>query len=256
MTQATLFTIAGGILSVLISPLLGGVSLEGLTSLWWVVGIMILAQAFGNVLYFKGLSQLEASVTSIAFSSILLWSILLSIVFLGSTFSIQQSLGILILFIAIIIVQYTKGIKKIEPAILYVIGAAFLFSVFQVASAELAKTVATATYLLMNYMGSAAVIGIVYRKTIQKDLLTLTAKKRSVLLPLIMAAVCSVGYFVFSYFAYMKAPDRGVVVVLLTSQVVLSVMLGIVLLKEHTRIGLKLGAAFLAAIAGILIKSS
>ncbi|PIQ35960.1 MAG: hypothetical protein COW60_01195 [Candidatus Yonathbacteria bacterium CG17_big_fil_post_rev_8_21_14_2_50_43_9] len=60
---------------------------------------------------------------------------------------------------------------------------------------------------------------------------------------------------VFSFMAYKVAPDKGVVVVLLTSQVILSVIFGIIFLKEKDNISKKVLAGILAFIAGIFIKS-
>ena len=255
MAQSVLFTGAAAILSLIISPIIGGISTAGLSELWAVALIMVLAQSFGNILFFKGLAALEASVTAIAFSSILLWSVILSVMFLGSSFSIVQIFGIVFLFAAIVMVQYKKGVKKVEPAILYIVFSALLFAVFQVSSAELAKTVPAATYLLLNFAGATVIVWLIYFKRVNSDLKELSRQKLMVSQAVALAAICSTGYFVFSYFAYMAAPDRGVVVVLLTSQVVLSVILGILLLKERENTGRKLGAGFLALIAGILIKS-
>jgi uncharacterized membrane protein len=74
-------------------------------------------------------------------------------------------------------------------------------------------------------------------------------------LELPFAGITSLGYFVFSYLAYGIAPSRGVVVLLLTTQVILSVILGIILLKERDRVGRKLISAVVAVAGAILIKS-
>jgi drug/metabolite transporter (DMT)-like permease len=255
MTQAMLFTGTATILSLLISPFFGGISTDGLSDLWLIALLMVLAQAFGNILFFKGLADLEAGVTAIAFSSILLWGAILSVMFLHSSFSLVQVIGMGLLFVAIIAVQYKKGSKKIESPILYIIGSALLLAVFQICSAQLAKSVPTATYLLLNFGGSTALVWLVYRQRIHADLRKLKLQKVKVTQVAVLAALCSMGYFVFSYFAYRQAPDRGVVVVLLTSQVVLSVILGAIFLKERGHIKRKLGAGVLALVAGILIKS-
>lgn len=65
----------------------------------------------------------------------------------------------------------------------------------------------------------------------------------------------SMLYFLFSYLAYRYAPDRGIVVVLLTSQVILSVLFGLLFLKEKENTTKKVAAGILAFIAGVLIKS-
>lgn len=255
MTQSALFTGTALLLSLLISPFVGGISFRGIGSLWLPTTIMIVSQALGNVLFFKGLAKLEASVTAIAFSSILLWGSILSVIFLGSSFAPKQLLGIALLGVAILLVQYNKKAQRVNLAIMYILASALSFAVFQVSSAELAKTMPAGTYLVLSFGGATALVWLAYMERIRNDLRTLDKDRISVATATLMAAACSTGYFVFSYFAYQNAPDRGVVVVLLTSQVILSVILGILLLKERDNMPRKLVAGVIAVLAGLLIKS-
>lgn len=255
-TQAVLLTTGAGLLAVLVSPLVGGVTIHGLSAVWFIALLMVASQAFGNILFFKGLEKLDASTAQIAFASILLWSTLLSILFLGSQFTFKQFVGILILFIAILTVQYTKKKDRtINTGILYVFMSTFLFAVFQTTSAELAKTISAGTYLVLAYLGSSLIIGAIYYGRLKKDSQFLKTNARKLLTPMLFACITSIMYFVFSYFAYKSAPDRGIVVVLLTSQVILSVILAIIFLKERKNVNRKLVGGALAVIAGVLIKS-
>lgn len=255
-TQAVLLTTGAGLLAVLVSPLVGGITIHGLSAVWFIALLMVASQAFGNILFFKGLEKLDASTAQIAFASILLWSTLLSILFLGSQFTFKQFVGILILFIAILTVQYTKSKDRtINAGILYVFMSTFLFAVFQTTSAELAKTISACTYLVLAYLGSSLIVGAIYYGRLKKDSQFLKTNARKLLNPMLFACVTSILYFVFSYFAYKSAPDRGIVVVLLTSQVILSVILAIIFLKERKNVNRKLVGGALAVIAGVLIKS-
>ncbi|MEK7499803.1 MAG: EamA family transporter, partial [Patescibacteria group bacterium] len=167
----------------------------------------------------------------------------------------KQLIGIVVLFLAILLVQYKKGVKRIEPAVLYILASALLFAVFQVSSAELAKTMPAGTYLLLSFGGATLIVWLAYIKRVREDIKTLIKQKTTVAKATLFASACSTGYFVFSYFACRNAPDRGVVVVLLTAQVILSVLLGVLLLKETDRLPRKITAGVMAVIAGILIKS-
>lgn len=217
--------------------------------------MMIISLTLGNILFFKGLSNLEASITAIAFSSILLWGSVLSVLFLDSSFIPKQIIGIILLGFAIIFVSYNRKAHLIDRSVLYIIVSALLFAIFQVSSAELAKTMSAGAYLFLSFGGASLLTYLVYMKKVHQDIAVLTHKKMYVLRATLSAAACSTGYFLFSYFAYRYAPDRGIVVVLLTAQVILSVILGVILLKERDRIPRKIIAGVLALIAGILIKS-
>jgi len=255
ITQSVLLTGAAAILTVLVSPFIGGLSFHGLASLWPIALLMTVSQAFGNIVFFKGLEKLEASSAQVVFASILIWSTILSVIFLGSHFSYLQLVGIFILLGAILLVQYRKGVTLIDRNALYILAAAALFAVFQITSAEMAKTVSAGAYLLTAYLGATVIIGLGYWSKVKADIPALTKKASVTLKATLFASATSLLYFVFAYFAYQKAPDRGVVVVLLTAQVVVTVVLAIIFLKERDYIKRKLAAGVLAVIAGFLIKS-
>lgn len=255
-TQAILLTTGAGILSLPLSPFIGGIHFRGLAAVWGLAALMVIAQAIANILWFKGLERLDASTAQIAFSSILLWSTLLSVLFLHSQFSIQQFIGIAILLVAILSVQYSKtNHRAFNEGIVYVLISTALFAVFQTASAELAKTLSAGAYLLIAYIGASVIVMTVYRHKIWRDAEYIRSHASTVLGTTLFMCSTSLMYFVFSYFAYKQAPDRGIVVVLLTSQVVLGVLLAIIFLKERNNVGRKVMGGILAVVAGILIKS-
>ncbi len=255
-SQAILLTTGAGFLSLFISPFVGGIHFEGLSAVWGIVLLMVISQAFGNILWFKGLEKLDASTAQIAFASILVWSTLLSALFLQSRFTMQQFVGITILLIAILTVQYTRTKhRELNKGLLYVLLSSILFAVFQITSAELAKTISTGAYLLIAYLGASVFVVAVYWHKAKRDFIYVKKRFIDVLGVTFFMCIMSLLYFVFSYFAYRHAPDRGVVAVLLTSQVVLGVILAIIFLKERTRVKQKVAGGILAVIAGVLIKS-
>ena len=255
ITHSLLLTTVAGILSLLLSPLIGGISFTGIGGYWISILLMVFSQAFGNIFFFKGLKDLDAGTTQIAFSSILMWVAGLSAVFLGSVFSTIQIIGMVLLLLSILLVQYQGKKLQIAPGILDIIISALLFAVFQVASADLSTNISSGAYLVLAYFGPSVIIGILYAKTLVKELSSLKTQLKSTTSNTLFASGTSLGYFIFSFFAYQQAPDRGIVVVLLTAQVILSVIFGIIFLKERGNMGKKLLAGILAVIAGILIKA-
>ncbi|PIY69269.1 hypothetical protein COY90_01535 [Candidatus Roizmanbacteria bacterium CG_4_10_14_0_8_um_filter_39_9] len=255
MTQAVLMTTCAGILSIPFALYIGDSAMTNSFSIWPVVFVMVISQAFGNILYFKGMNTLDAGTSQIAFSSILIWSFILSIIFLQSKFSTIQLFGTLLMGIAIMIVYRHKNNIRVNVGIIYVIGAALLFAIFQITSAMISKQLSTGAYLLITYFGSSTIVGLVYYKTIIKDFLKLIKQIGHTLTTLFFASGTSIMCFVFSYFAYQKAPNRGIVVLLLTSQVILSVIFGVIFLKEKDNLKQKIAAGILAFVASLLIKA-
>ena len=255
ITLSFLLTFTTGLLVLLFNPLVGGLDFSGVKSNLFTLLLIVITSVVGNIVYFAGQKKLDAGVTQIIFSSILIWGGILSVLFLNSTFSIQQVVGMIILLTAIIMIQYKKGKISLNKSVVYIILSAMLFALFQVGSAQVSSTISAAAYLLITSFGTAFIIFVIYFNTIKKDYAPLRTHLKSTVHNLFFASGTSSLYMVFSFLAYKNAPDRGVVVVLLTSQVILSVLFGIVFLKEWKNIEMKVIAGVLAFIAGILIKS-
>lgn len=256
ITQSFMLTTITGLFALVISPSIGGITFRGVEYMLFPILVMVASQAFGNVLFFRGIRHLDTGTGQIAFSSILVWGTMLSILFLGSKFSIMQLAGILLLMGAIVFIQYKKGRIELNGGFLSIVAAAALFAIFQVSSADLSKSLTTGTYLVLAYLGPSIVIGLSCFRDIRKDYTLIRRQLRNMLSSTIFASGTSLLYFIFSYLAYQQAPDRGVVVVLLTAQVILSVIFGIIFLRERENQGRKLLAGALAFLASVMIKSS
>ncbi|MDP4011629.1 MAG: DMT family transporter [Candidatus Roizmanbacteria bacterium] len=255
ITLSFLLTASTGLLILLFNPLLGGLDFSGVKSNVMILALIVITSVVGNIVYFAGQKKLDAGVTQIIFSSILIWGGILSVLFLQSTFSTQQVIGMIILLTAIIMVQCKKGSVSVNKSALYIVLSAMLFALFQVGSAHVSTSIHVAAYLLITSLGTALTILCTSFNTIKKDYVALKTHFKGTVTNLFVASGTSSLYMMFAFLAYKNAPDKGVVVVLLTSQVILSVLFGIVFLKERENIKVKIIAGVLALIAGILIKS-
>jgi drug/metabolite transporter (DMT)-like permease len=252
-TQSTLLPLAGGIIAILISPLLGGIHLDFQKVNLMAIILMILGQGVGNVAYFVSMKHLNNSTAQIAFSSILLFNTALSVIVFHLHLSFLNIFGLILLILAIISVISGK-VDFHKKGVALMVFSAFCFSIFQLSSADLSKQIGSATYLVLAYFGAALVIFIYKWKTIIKDL-TETKNIKSTLLIPFLTAIPSLGNFTFAYYAYKTAPEPGRVAMLLTSQVVLGVLMSHFILKEKTHLIRKIGAAILVVLAAFLIKN-
>jgi drug/metabolite transporter (DMT)-like permease len=219
ITQSFLVLILAGFLSLAIGPFISEYDFTALPSIWPLLLVLITSQAFGNVIFFKGLKDLDSGTSQIAFSSILIWGALLSLLFLGSSFSLYQIIGIILLLVSIFILNYSNKKISISHSFLLVMVSSLLFATFQVSSAEVSQTISTATYLVVMYFGSAFVLLATYAQKVIEDIKKI-AREASWVKPLLASSITSLLQFVFVYFAYQAAPDRGVVILLLSTQVV------------------------------------
>lgn len=254
-TQTFLLSFTSGVLAFLFSPVIGGVNFSSIDKHFVIILFIVLTSVVGNIIYFTGQKYLDTGTTQIAFSSILIWGITLSILFLKSKFSPLQVAGAALLMFAIALTQFKKGGLILNSGVALVIISAFLFSFFQVASASVSPFISTGTYLIVVFFGSSLAIFLIYMRGIITDFRKLYVHLGSTINIILFTSGTSLLYNIFAYLAYKTAPSRGTVVVLLTSQVVLSVIFGIIFLKEKDNVAKKIVAGVLAFAAGILIKS-
>lgn len=251
-TQAALLSFSGALIALLVSPLLGGLHFDFSKVSLVAVTLVMLGQGLGNITYFASIKNLTSGTAQIAFSSILFFNTFLSLVFLNLDLSFLNVFGLVLLMLAILSVV-TGKVELHRKGVALMVLSAFLFSVFQLSSAEISKQVGAATYLVLAYLGSVAVTLTLKWKVVVRDLRK--AERRTTLGVPLITAIPSLGNFLFAYYAYRTAPQPAKVAMLLTSQVVLTVFLSYFFLKEKGHILRKVSAAILVVIAAILIKN-
>lgn len=251
-SQAVVLLGSAGFVSLLLSPLLGGVTSDFSEVSIIAISLVILGQVFGNILYFTAIKDLTGGTAQIAFSSVLIFNALLAVIFLNLHLNLVNVLGIVLLMIAIVSVTSGK-IELNKRGVTLMILSALMFSIFQLASAELAGQVSAATYLLLAYFGSAMIIFVIKPRVIYRDIASKKTTRRVAIIGF-ATAVPSVGNFLFAYYAYRDAPEPAKVAMLLTAQVVLTVILAYFFLKERNHLWRKLLAAVLVLASAFMIK--
>lgn len=249
--QAAALPLAAAVISILISPLVGGFSISNKFSFFTVI-LVVLGQGLGNITYFEAIKSLHNSTAQIAFSSILIFNTIFSVLFLNLRLTPLNFMGIFLLMGAILMVVAGK-MEFNKKGIFWMVISAALFAVFQLSSSELSKQVSAASYLVIAYLGAALVVILIKFKDIKKDLKTIIKNPEIGRVPFYTASF-SLGNFIFAYWAYRSAPQASKVAILLTSQVVLTVILSYFFLKEKNHLMIKLFAGILVIIAAFLIK--
>jgi len=142
---------------------------------------------------------------------------------------------------------------SLNKGVIIILIAAIVFAIFQVTSAIASRYVNTVTYLFYANLATATLVLVLNPKTSLKDFKIIKRNITNTISKTLFASLTSMIYMIFSFAAYRLAPDRGVVVVLLTSQVIISVIFGVIFLKERNNIPKKIIAGTIAFIAAILI---
>jgi drug/metabolite transporter (DMT)-like permease len=242
-----------GLLAIPLSPFVGGLSTAGLAEHWPTLLVVCIASGFGGMAYFHGIRSLDAGTAQIVFSSIILWGLMLSALILDSRFAAQQLVGAAILIVAIAIAQFDERLR-ISSGAWFILLSAAMFSIFQVGGAHVADDVSAGTFLLLTNLGPAVLIAVAYGGRTVDELRQLRSIPARAAYVSMCTVAFSMSYFTCAYFAYRSAPDAGVVVILLTAQVVVAVLLSAIFLGERRHLGRKLAAGALAVLAGALIR--
>lgn len=250
-TQAFLMLSAAFMVALVSLPFLGGFNLGSNTSFGLVL-LVALSQGLGNIIYFAALRHLTNGTAQITFSSILLFNTGFAVLFMNLDLSLLNFLGVLVLMGAILLATTGKVEINMRGVILMLFAAAS-FAVFQLASGELSKQVSAATYLLVSYGGAAVMIFFAGMRKIISDIKRVRSKELLIKIPL-LTALPSVGNFLFAYYAYRAAPEPARAAMLMTAQVVVTVILSYFLLREQDHVWRKVVASVLVVCSAFLIK--
>jgi drug/metabolite transporter (DMT)-like permease len=251
-TQATILPLAAAFIALVISPFIGGISLDPAKLNLTAAILVVLGQGLGNILYFASIKNLTNGTAQIAFSSILVFNTLLALIFLNLHLSPLNVFGIVLLMIGILSVVTGKVELNVKGVLLMLL-AALCYAVFQLSSAVISKEVPPATYLLIAYLGGALVVVVVKSKLVFQELSQAQLSKTAGIA--LLTAAPSLGNFIFAYYAYRTAPEPAKVAILLTSQVVVTVFLSYFMLKEKDHVWRKVLAGVLILVAAAVIKS-
>jgi len=237
-TQALLPSVYAMLISIIVL-LVGKMEFSVEKGNMMLVLLVVIPQGLGNIVYYKAMQYLTSGTAQISFSSILGFNVILS----------------MIILLALAILSVAHGRIEFHPkGVALMIFSTFLFSIFQLATAQLSPFVSTMAYLIISYSGAALVVFVMKSNIIVQDISKLLNNKKLLLIPL-FTALPSLGNFLFAYYAYRAAPEPAKVAMLLTSQTVFAVIISYFFLKEREHVLRKIFAALLVLASAVLIKA-
>ncbi|MEM6998126.1 MAG: DMT family transporter [Patescibacteria group bacterium] len=251
---SVLFLGLAGLIALGFSFFYEGIDLSILREETMLISLTIFTMVIGNVVYFKGQDMVDAGTTQIALSTKLVWAALLAMPILGTTYDGLQVLGMFILAGAILLTSkgISKGVASWGALLIAVSAISFAFN--SIYLAQLAEATDVHTYLAVSYLGTAIFTIPLGLKNLKKDVSFVSKNKATTVKSMLFASLTSLVYFVAIYNTFNQAgDDRGLVSVLTNVQVVTTVLLAAIVLKERDQIGRKIFASMLVLLAAYLI---
>lgn len=253
-TLSTLLVFESAIGALILSPLFGGLDFSGVGEHWFKVLVMVVSLGVGNIIFFKGQHMIDAGTTQIALASKLIWTALLAIPLVGASYDFKQVIGMLLLALAIVLAagKISKGIASTGALIIALSAVSFSFN--SLTAADVANELSAPAYLIISFVGAGLVSLIVGVKYLREDYRLLRSYKSKSIIFSGFASMMSLVYFIAIYYLFRQAgEDRGLAAVLINAQVVTTVILASILLKEKEHIVQKAIAAAMVLISALLV---
>lgn len=212
--------------------------------------IMTIFYGLGNVLLFKAIEKAQISLVAILFSTRAIFAVFLSTLILHEVFTINQIIGALLVLAGIVIVNL-HGIKlQFGKGELYALIAALCFGAAFINDKILLNTFSVNPYLVLNFLFPALATAIIYPKFFMQGKTLLT---KSIRLPfLLQCAIFSISV-VALFTAIQIAPNVSQVAVINVTNVIVTVLLAVIFLKERNSMGKKILGALLAFMGLLLV---
>jgi uncharacterized membrane protein len=206
--------------------------------------------AAGTFLIFKAIKEIEASelVILTAFSAII--TIAGGIIFLGEPFSLRQVLGTALILIAIIIVQKKTGLSGKWGMWLALLGGS-CYAVAVVSDTHILKTYDAVSYTPVMSLLPGIILLLFNPRVVTKLKSYVNATYvKNLSLYCFFYGIQAVCYYV----ALNKGANASQMAPLFRAEIILTVILAVIFLREREKIPLKIFGAIIAAVGVILLK--
>lgn len=204
----------------------------------------------GTVCLYKAYKIIEASEVTILSSSQRLWSVLGAFIFLGEPFSYMKIAATFIIILGVTIASWKKHSGKWGKGATFVLTAAFLFSISDIAG-----------YFLLNYINPVAFTGLTYLlpaiiliiyKAPELHKITFYTRPSNFWKIILAASLDAFGAFSFFY-AYTLGRNVSVITPLLGTRIIVTVILAALILGERENIHLKIIGASIIILGSLIL---
>lgn len=252
ISYSIFFQIVIGILIGSFGFLTADMSLPNLQNLIPNLIMMIAFFVILNILYFNALKLIEVSEFTVIFSSRIIFTILASSIFLSEGLSIKQLFGALLILAGVILVATKKVRVNYGRGELYAILGAIVIGFATTNDRFILKSLNLYPYVSFAFFAPAITMMLIFPKSLNRmrSFLNFNLFAKSILMCILNALA------VIAFYTALKLSNNSsqVVTVNLTS-VILTVFLGIILLKERDHLERKIFGATLNFIGLIFLNT-
>lgn len=225
--------------------------IPNLSGVFFNLILMALFYSLGNIFIYKAFKLTEASEASIIFASSTLWTVISAVIFLGDKLSNNNILGILLVILGIIAVNYSRSKWLMNKGHLYALLGAIMFGIaFTNDAFIINKFTSISSYMLLSFALCSITI-LVFRPNLTKGISYFI--KKDIIGKLL---ICGIFYsaMIFTIFeAYKRGGQVSIISPIQQSALILTVITSYFILKEKDRMANKIIGTILTFIGVLLL---
>jgi uncharacterized membrane protein len=248
--QATVFTGLVAVFSFLILLMRHGLKFQITTNLIPLFILLTIITALGMIFTFKGFKHIEASEHTILLTSSRIWAILGAVVLLNEVLDMQKLLGALLIITGVVITQWKKKEISISKGSVYVLLAAFFFASSEILSYFILRNF-DAIFFLMITSGMISFSLFMVKPGIIKEIPFYFRPRRA--FNVLFSAFNDTLANLFGFIAYQIGRNALQLAPLGATQVIVTVIMALIILKERERLLQKLVGAVIAGMGTFLL---
>jgi len=245
---AIFFQAVAGV-AVALFAIFKGVDFSGYDLIWPNLILMTFLYAYFNIFKFKALKEDDASKFAVIFQFNTLIPVIMAILILGERVSVWQGFGVALILAGVILVTGKIDFKK-EKGEVYSVIAAILFGSAVANDFFIVKNVSVDTYVALSFLSPALILSLIYPDSVKRIKQFTTVKS---LRPSLIAGALFGLAAISVYTAFKIGNNAAQISPLFQIATIVTVILGIIFLKEKENLLKKLLGAALSFIGVILI---
>jgi bacterial/archaeal transporter family protein len=225
--------------------------IPNLSGLFFNLALMAIFYSLGNIFISNAFKLAEASEASIIFASSTLWTVVSAVIFLGDKLSIKNIVGIILVIMSIVIVNYSKSKWKINKGHLYAFLAALMFGIaFTNDAFIINRFTSVSSYMLLCFVLSSIAILLFRPKLIYG---TPHFIKKNIVGKLLICGFFYSAMLLTIFEAYKRGGQVSIISPIQQSALILTVISSYFLLKEKDRLANKIIGTILTFMGVLLL---
>lgn len=212
--------------------------------------LMTVLYGLGNIFIFKSLKQTEASKFVVIFASRALFSTIGFVLILGQSYGIKELVGTLLIILSVIIVNYRKGTLSISKSDIPALLAGLCFGLANINDKILLQSIPLYPFVFIAFLFPSLLMLAIRPQLILKLRIVFNKSQiKTMLVTSLFYGICAITFF--SALQIAEFPSKVVTINLVG--VILTVIMGILLLKEKNNALLKIVGAVISVIGIYLV---